>query len=104
MFEKKISDEERKKMEREAKKAYKASKKEGKGSGIKDKILSVCKVVVLPLIFAGIIVCAIYLAMQNKLEAESLKGQVLVMKENVAENTFVKADEADKYFRKLLYR
>lgn len=98
MFEKKISDEERKKMEREMKKAYKASKKEGKGSGIKDKFLSVCKVVILPLIFAGIIVCALYLAMQNKLEAESLKGQVLVMKENVAENTFVKADEADKYF------
>ena len=88
MFEKKISDEERKKMEREAKKAYKASKKEGKGSGVKDKILSVCKVVVLPLIFAGIIVCAIYLAMQNKLEAESLKGQVLVMKENVADKYF----------------
>lgn len=98
MFEKKISDEERKKMEREMKKAYKASKKEGKDSGIKDKFLSVCKVVILPLIFAGINVCAIYLAMQNKLEAESLKGQVLVMKENVAENTFVKADEADKYF------
>ena len=30
--------------------------------------------------------------MQNKLEAQSLKGQVLVMKEFVAANTFVKAD------------
>lgn len=59
MFEKKISDEERKKMEREAKKNAKASKKkESTGTSVKDKLISVCKVVVLPLIFAGIVVCA----------------------------------------------
>lgn len=99
MFEKKISDEERKKMEREAKKNAKASKKkESTGAGVKDKLISVCKVVVLPLIFAGIVVCALYLAMQNKLEAESLKGPVLVMREDVATNTFVKSEDAGKYF------
>lgn len=54
--------------------------------------------VVLPLIFAGIVVCALYLAMQNKLEAESLKGPVLVMREDVATNTFVKSEDAGKYF------
>lgn len=99
MFEKKISDEERKKMEREAKKNAKASKKkESTDAGVKDKLISVCKVVVLPLIFAGIVVCALYLAMQNKLEAESLKGPVLVMREDVATNTFVKSEDAGKYF------
>lgn len=52
----------------------------------------------LPLIFAGIVVCALYLAMQNKLEAESLKGLVLAMREDVAANTFVKNEDAGKYF------
>ena len=98
MFEKKMSDEERKKIEREAKKSAKASKKKEGGSGAKDKLISICKVVVLPLIFAGIIVCAIYLAMENKLEAESLKDQVLVMKQDVEANTYVDADDMDEYF------
>ena len=99
MFEKKISDEDRKKMERKAKKNAKASKKkESTGAGVKDKLISVCKVVVLPLIFVGIVVCALYLVMQNKLEEESLKDSVLAMREDVAVNTFVKSEDAGKYF------
>jgi hypothetical protein len=99
MFEKKISDEDRKKMERKAKKNAKASKKkESTGAGVKDKLISVCKVVVLPLIFVGIVVSALYLVMQNKLEAESLKDSVLAMREDVAVNTFVKSEDAGKYF------
>ncbi len=99
MFEKKISDEDRKKMERKAKKNAKASKKkESTGAGVKDKLISVCKVVVLPLIFVGIVVSALYLVMQNKLEAESLKDSVLAMCEDVAVNTFVKSEDAGKYF------
>ena len=99
MFEKKISDEDRNKMERKAKKNAKASKKkESTGAGVKDKLISVCKVVVLPLIFVGIVVCALYLVMQNKLEEESLKDSVLAMREDVAVNTFVKSEDAGKYF------
>lgn len=104
MFEKKISDEEKKRMEKEAKKAEKASKKAaggGNGSGIKERVLSILKVVVLPLTFAGIVVCALYLSMQNRLEAESLKGSVLVMNESVAVNTYVSPDEAHKYFKEI---
>ena len=52
----------------------------------------------LPALFAGIVVCGLYLSMQNKLEAESLKGQVLVMKDSMTANTFVKYEDADKYF------
>ena len=52
----------------------------------------------LPALFAGIVVCGLYLSIQNKLEAESLKGQVLVMKENVAANIYVKPEDMDKYF------
>lgn len=36
--------------------------------------------------------------MQNKLEAESLKGSVLAMREDVTANTFVKSEDAGKYF------
>ena len=72
-------------------------KKKKKGD-IKAKLIAVLKVIVLPTLFAGIVVCGLYLSMQNKLEAESLKEQVLVMKESVAANTFVKYEDADKYF------
>lgn len=53
---------------------------------------------VLPLIFVGIVVSALYLVMQNKLEAKSLKDSVLAMREDVAVNTFVKSEDAGKYF------
>lgn len=72
--------------------------KKKKSGNVKAKLISVLKVVVFPALFAGIVVCGLYLSMQNKLEAESLKGQVLVMKENVAANTYVKAEDMDKYF------
>ena len=69
-----------------------------KSGDMKAKLISILKVVVLPALFAGIVVCGLYLSMQNKLEAESLKGQVLVMKDSVAANTFVNAEDMDKYF------
>ena len=70
--------------------------KKKKTGDIKAKLIAVLKVIVLPALFAGIVVCGLYLSMQNKLEAESLKEQVLVMKESVAANTFVKYEDADK--------
>lgn len=69
-----------------------------KTKDIKANLIAVLKVIVLPALFAGIVVCGLYLFMQNKLEAESMKGRVLVVKENVAANTFVKYEEAAKYF------
>ena len=81
-----------------AKDEKKTVTKKKKSGNVKAKLISVLKVVVLPALFAGIVVCGLYLSMQNKLEAESLKGQVLVMKENVAANTYVKAEDMDKYF------
>lgn len=92
MFQKKAIEQDKKT------KGSRSVRKEKKGGDIKAKLISVLKVVVIPALFAGIVVCGLYLSMQNKLEAQSLKGQVLVMKEFVAANTYVKADEADKYF------
>lgn len=92
MFQKKAVEQDKKA------KGSRSARKEKKDGDIKAKLISVLKVVVIPALFAGIVVCGLYLSMQNKLEAQSLKGQVLVMKESVAANTYVKADEADKYF------
>ena len=89
MFEKKVSEEQKKKMNKEAKQA---SKRERKAEGDSSKIVSTLKVIVLPLLFAGIVVCAIYLAMQQK------QTTVVCMKEDVAANTYISVDDIDKYF------
>lgn len=95
MFEKKISEEQKKKMEKETKRSL---KKEKKDKGAESKLLSVVKVVVLPLLFAGIVVCAIYLAMQQKAVQEDLKTTVVCMKEDVPANTYVESKDIEKYF------
>lgn len=95
MFEKKITDEQKKQMDKAAKKELRDKKKKEKKGG---DGLSVVKTLVLPLLFAGIVVSAIYLVMEQKTAQEELKTTVVCMKENVAKNTFVKPDEIDKYF------
>ena len=95
MFEKKISEEQKKKMEKETKRSLKKEKKE---KGAESKLLSVVKVIVLPLLFAGIVVCAIYLAMQQKAVQEDLKTTVVCMKEDVPTNTYVESKDIEKYF------
>lgn len=95
MFEKKISEEQKKKMEKETKRSL---KKEKKDKAADNKILSVVKVVVLPLLFAGIVVCAIYLAMQQKAAQDDLKTTVVCMKEDVPANTYVESKDIEKYF------
>ena len=95
MFEKKISEEQKKKMEKEKKRSLKREKKD---KGADSKLLSVVKVVVLPLLFAGIVVCAIYLAMQQKAVQDDLKTTVVCMKEDVPANTYVESKDIDKYF------
>lgn len=94
MFEKKITEEQKKQMVKESKKANKQTKK-GKGES---KALSVVKTLLIPAVFAAIIVCVLYVAVQNRAAQEELKTSVVCMKENVKANTYVKADEIEKYF------
>ena len=94
MFEKKITEEQKKQMVKESKKANKQTKK-GKGES---KALSVVKTLVIPAVFAAIIVCVLYVAVQNRAAQEELKTPVVCMKENVKANTYVKADEIERYF------
>ena len=100
MFEKKITDEEKKRLEKEAKKAAKAEKRKAKGDGGsgKEKALSIAKTLVIPSIIAAILVCVIYVAVDSKAKAEELKTEVVCMKTDVAENTFVTPEEVEKYF------
>lgn len=97
MFEKKVSEKELKIRNKEAKKEAKAVKK-GNGKSIGAKILSVFKIVVIPALLAGIVSLLIYMAMNNKAQEAQLKTQVVVMKENVAANTYVAKDKVADYF------
>ena len=101
MFEKKISDEEKKKLQKAERKAKKKQRIEEGRCGITGKIIKVIKLALLPAILSGIIVCGIYLSFENQVKAESLKGTVLVMKQDVAPNTLVKADDRPKLFEEV---
>ncbi|MDD3138856.1 MAG: hypothetical protein PHX08_07790 [Lachnospiraceae bacterium] len=100
MFEKKINDAEKKRMNKEAKKEARAAKK---GKSFSDNtigamVLSIVKVLVIPVLFAGIVSMVIYMAMENKVAEAQLKTQVVVMKESMAQNTLITADKVDSYF------
>lgn len=100
MFEKKVTDEEKKRLEKEAKKAAREEKRRAKGENAsgKDKALSIAKTLVIPTIIAAIIVCVIYVAIDSKANAEELKTEVVCMVKDVPANTFISADEMNKYF------
>lgn len=89
MFEKKVKDTD--------KKLDKGTKNKGKIAA-KERAVLIIKTVAIPLVLASVVVLALYLAMQSKFEADSLKGDVLVMKEKVTANTIVTKENADKYF------
>lgn len=95
MFEKKITEEQKKQMVKEEKIKAKQAKKGKSGDS---KVLSVLKTLVIPAVFAAIVVCVLYVAVQNRAAQEELKTSFVCMKENVKANTYVKVDEIDKYF------
>lgn len=97
MFEKKVSDAEKKRLLKEAKKKEKAMRKSDSNS-LGTKVVNILKTLVVPALLAGIACLVIYMAMENKAAEAQLKGQVLVLKDNVAANTFVKSDDISEYF------
>lgn len=96
MFEKKISDEDVKQIEKDVKKAKKARKKEGKNKDSKTAMS--IKTVVLPLVLAAIVVCMIYILVQHQEDAKILEATVVTSIGEIPANTYIKADEIDKYF------
>ena len=97
MFEKKMTDEERKVMAKEARKAKKAKIKimEREDS----QIVSMAKTVVIPLILAAIMVCFLFIVERNNTLAENLKTDVVVAKTDIAKNTKIEKEDIDKYFK-----
>ena len=96
MFEKKMTEEEKKILQKEAKKAKKAEKK--KDSKWATKGAKIAKVVVLPLLLASIMVCFLYIVVRNNTLAENLKKDVVVARKDIVENTKISAEEIHKYF------
>ncbi|MEF9839807.1 MAG: hypothetical protein RR791_02490 [Lachnospiraceae bacterium] len=93
MFEKKVKVVEQKGVKKEVKVV-----KKGNGNSIGEKVLSALKILVIPALFAGVVSIVIYMAMENKAQEAQLKTQVVVMKEGVAVNTLITADQVDDYF------
>lgn len=94
MFEKKTVK------EAKEKKISKAQKKHGEGA--KAKIMSALKVVVIPLLFAGIVTMVIYMAITSKVEQEQLKTKVVVMEKSVPKNTTLGQDDIANYFKEVM--
>lgn len=99
MFEKKVNDVDKKRVKKEGTKEVKVKKKSGRSVGA--TLLSIVKVLVIPALFAGIVSVVIFMAMENKAEEAQLKTKVVVMKENVAQNTLIKGNELDQYFEEM---
>ncbi len=97
MFEKKVTVEQKKQAEKEAKVIKKLEKKEQKNKS-DSKALSIVKTIMIPAVFAAIVVCAIYIAMENKAQDLSNKTGVVFLKEDIKVNTFITKDAIDNYF------
>lgn len=96
MFEKKISEEHVKQIEREAKITKKARKSEGKAEN-SNAAMSI-KTVVIPLVLAAIVVCMIYILVQHQEDAKIMETTVVTSIGKIPANTYIEEDEVSKYF------
>ena len=99
MFEKKISDKEKKNLEKEAKKRERVKKKEA--GSTESKVPTAVKVLLIPALFAGVVCMLIYVAMEDKAAEANLKGKAVIMTEDVAANTYVSEGDIGKYFTEI---
>lgn len=90
MFEKKKT-ENKEKMSQAKKRNTKTKQKKKDG-------LSIFKTLLLPLLFAGIVVSAISFATEQRVQRNAEKTTVVCMKADLEKNTFVKEGEFEKYF------
>lgn len=94
MFEEKIIEEEKK----EVVTNKKINGKEIHGKNKDSKVLSILKTVAIPVVFAAIVVCVLYVAIEKNATQEELKTTVVCMKEDVSANTYVEAEDIETYF------
>ena len=97
MFEKKITEEQKKALLKEEKKAKREERlKENKWA---EKGAKIAKVVVIPLLLASIMVCFLYIVVRNNTLAENLKTDVVVATKEISKNTKISSDELGEYFK-----
>lgn len=94
MFEKKVT-EEQKHLEKEVKQMEKKEKKKKPADKMGKNSLMM---VLIPLIFAAIVTCLIFLFMRNQARMETLKEPVVCAKQNISANTYISKDKVDQYF------
>lgn len=94
MFEKKIIEEEKQEVVRNKK--INGTEKPARNKD--SKAISILKTVAIPAVFAAIVVCVLYVAIEKNATQEELKTTVICMKEDVAANTYVEAEDIETYF------
>lgn len=94
MFEKKVT-EEQKHLEKEVKQMEKKEQKKKPADKMGKNSLMM---VLIPLIFAAIVTCLIFLFMRNQARMETLKEPVVCAKQNISANTYISKDKVDQYF------
>ena len=94
MFEKKVMEETKKEVED----SKKVNKKEKKVKVQGSKAISVLKTLIIPAVFAAIVVCVLYAAIEKNATQEEMKTQVVCLKEDVTANTYVEPEDIEKYF------
>ena len=96
MFEKKVTEEQKKVLEKEAKKETKQNKKKEKKEA--GNVGFTVKSLIIPFVLAAIAACLIYLVMQNATKNEILKAPVVCAVKDIDANTFIDAKSMDEYF------
>lgn len=97
MFEKKITEEQKKALLKEEKKAKREEKR--KESKIPEKVQKAFKVAIVPFLLASIMVCFLYIVVRNNTLAENLKADVVVAAVDISDNTKISKDEIGNYFK-----
>jgi len=97
MFEKKITEEEKKALLKEEKKAKRKEKQ--KESKIPENVQKAFKVAIVPLLLASILVCFLYIVIRNNTLAENLKADVVVTVKEIPSNTKITDETIGEYFK-----
>lgn len=96
MFEIKVTDGEKKRLEREAKRKEREAKRGSNGT--REKVIMVLKNLVISVLLAGAIALGLYIAIEEKIAADQLKTSVVISVKDIPVNTLIKKEEVGKYF------
>lgn len=100
MFEKKITDEEKKQLEKEAKKAKKEQKRKDKGKD-ESQLVSTLKSLVIPFILTVAVVVGLYFVLKYNATADEILATTVITKQDIKANTFISEEQIGNYFEEV---